>query len=117
MQAMPAIKYRASSSSPEPADLCACSMPTSTKCLQRYQASPIPRCDGFAAGHIWPKSVLDASVADHIFSLSPGDLVVFGDCRERVGHRFLGGFVPLKTQMLKDLASAQTVRFLPDDLQ
>ena len=59
----------------------------------------------------------NTSSADHVFSLSPGDLVVLGKRREGIGHRLLREFVPLETHTLKDFASAQTVRIFSDDFQ
>ena len=55
------------------------------------------------------------SLADHVFSFSPGDQVVLGERREGIGHRLLRGFVSLETHKLKDFASAKTVRMFPDD--
>jgi hypothetical protein len=56
------------------------------------------------------------SPADHVFPIFPRELVVLGQRRKGVGHRFFGGFIPLQIHTLKDFAAAKPVRLFPDDL-
>jgi hypothetical protein len=56
----------------------------------------------------------NTSPADHIFTLSPRDLVALDERCEGIGHRLLSGFVPFEAHTFKDFGAAKTVRIFPD---